>query len=238
MAPLTALLVDVGGTLVRDETWLPRETYHRLLAGRLAGVYDGTEPEWAHDLLAHAYRVEDAPDYEHRLAEEVTAFLVGRGLRPSPEEVDRVARACAAPLSEVVELEPDARAAMEAARRLGLRMAICSNTLWRNDEDSRRDWTDMGFGHMFDAYVTSNGSGVAKPHRRIFERALGLLDSRPAETAMLGDQLARDVAGAAALGLRTIWKRPASHEGAVEPEPDATIGSLSELEAVLREWVE
>ena len=125
---------------------------------------------------------------------------------------------------------------MEAARGLGLRIAICSNTLWRNDDDARREWTDLGFGHLFDAYVTSNSTGYAKPHPRIFQRALELLDARPDEAAMLGDLLARDVAGARQLGMRTIWKRPAGHDGPVEPPPDASIRTLGELEPVLRSW--
>lgn len=236
MARLQALLVDVGGTLVRDETWLSPERYHDRMAARLAELYGGTEPGWVRELFAHEFAVADAPDYAHRVADEIAASLGERGYAPTPEEVHRICRACALPLHEVVEVDPEAQAALTGARRLELRIAICSNTLWRNDDDSRRDWTDFGMADLFDAYVTSNGTGFAKPHPRIFERALQLLDIRPEAAAMVGDQLSRDIAGAKALGIRTIWKRPTGHSGPVEPEPDVTITSLAELGPILREW--
>ena len=235
MAHLQALLVDVGGTLVRDDTWLPLADYRARMAQRIAALYDGTQPSWVRDLLTHEF-VEDSPQYEHGIADEVAAFLAERGYVVSVDEAERICRACALPLHELVEVEPDARTALEDARRRGLRIAICSNTLWRNDDDSRRDWTDFGMADLFDAYVTSNGTGFAKPHPRIFERALQLLDVRPDAAAMVGDQLSRDIAGARALGIRTIWKRPAGHNGPVEPQPDVTITSLAELGPVLRDW--
>lgn len=233
--PLTALLVDVGGTLVRDDTWIPLADYHDRMARRIAALYGGTAPPWVPELLSHRFTGEDSP-HEQRVAEEVAAFLSERGHASSDDEVERICRACALPLHEVVEVEPDARRVLEEARNQGLRIAICSNTLWRNDSDSRRDWTEFGMADLFDAYVTSNGTGFAKPHRRIFERALELLGSSPESAAMVGDQLSRDIAGARALGIRTIWKRPAGHSGPVEPEPDATITSLSELAPILSEW--
>jgi HAD superfamily hydrolase (TIGR01509 family) len=233
---LAALLVDVGGTLVRDDTWIPLADYRERMAARVAALYDGPEPAWVRDLLAHQFAVEDAPQYEHGIADEVAAFLAQRGHTASADEIERICRACALPLHEVVEIEPDIRVALEAARRRGLRIAICSNTLWRNDDDSRRDWTELGMADLFDAYVTSNGTGFAKPHPRIFERALDLLDAVPEEAAIVGDQLSRDIAGGKALGIRTIWKRPAGHSGPVEPQPDATISSLAELAAILRDW--
>jgi HAD superfamily hydrolase (TIGR01509 family) len=234
---LEALLVDVGGTLVRDDTWIPVSEYHDRMAAEVALLYGGREPDWLRGLLRAELRVEDAPDYEHRVADHVAAFLLERGHRASTEEIGRICRALALPLHEVVEVEPDARAALQQARNLGLRIAICSNTLWRNDEDSRRDWTQLGMADLIDAFVTSNGTGRAKPHPRIFQRALELLDARPDAAAMVGDQLERDVAGAAALGIRTVWKRPLLHEGKVDPKPDATITSLLELGTVLRGWM-
>ena len=234
---LDALLVDVGGTLVRDDTWMPVPEYRDRMAARVALLYGGGEPAWLRDLLRAGFRVEDAPDYEHRVADLVAAFLLERGHRASPEEVGRICRALALPLHEVVDVEPDARAALQDARNLGLRIAICSNTLWRNDEDSRRDWTELGMADLIDAFVTSNGTGRAKPHPRIFERALELIDARPDAAVMVGDQLERDVAGAAALGIRTVWKRPPPHDGRVDPKPDATITTLSELGDVLRRWM-
>src|ERR1700674_3121983 len=199
VARLQALLVDVGGTLIRDDTWLPLADYRRRMAERIAALYHGGEAASVRVLLAHPFAVDDAPSYEHGVEDEVAAFLAERDYAPSRDEIARISRACALPLREVVEVEPDARAALEDARRLGLRIAICSHTLWRNDDDSRRDWTEVSMADLIDVFVSSNGTGFAKPHPRIFERALQLLDARPEAAAMVGDQLSRDIAGAKAL---------------------------------------
>jgi HAD superfamily hydrolase (TIGR01509 family) len=234
MAPLQALLVDVGGTLVRDDTWIAREPYQDLMVARLAEVYGGLEPPWARELLDHY--TWGTPDYATPVAEQIAAFLAERGHPATLDEIDRICRAYAVPLPDVVQLDPNALAAMQSARRLGLRIAICSNTLWRNDEDAHRDWVQFGFDDCFDAYITSHTTGVSKPHPGIFERALGILDAKADVAAMVGDQLLRDVAGGKAVGMRTIWKRPEWHSGPVEPRPDATIASLDELEPILRRW--
>jgi FMN phosphatase YigB (HAD superfamily) len=233
---LRALLVDVGGTLVRDETWLPEDRFNRLLVERLAMAF-GQEPSWAADLVAHRFSVEDPPGYQHRMAEEVAQFLRERGVEGSTEMVARICRACAVPLCEVVEVEPDARAAMETAKAFGLKLAIITNTGWRDDDDVRRDWTELEFDDLFDAYVSSKSVGVGKPHPRIFQAALDRIGVSPEAGAIVGDQLSRDVAGGRAAGLRTIWKRPQAFDGEVAPDPDATITRLAELDDVLRRWL-
>jgi FMN phosphatase YigB (HAD superfamily) len=232
---LRALLVDVGGTLVRDETWLPEGRFNRLLVERLAAAF-GEEPPWAAELVAYPFSLEDPPGYEHQMVDQIATFLRDHGAEGSREMVARICRACAVPLSEVVEVEPDARAAMEAARGLGLKVAVVTNTGWRDDDDVRRDWTDLGFGDLFDAYVSSKSVGVGKPHPRIFQLALERLGDAPDAAAMIGDQLSRDIAGGLAVGLRTIWKRPRDFDGDVDPQPDATITGLSELATILRDW--
>jgi HAD superfamily hydrolase (TIGR01509 family) len=234
---LRALLVDVGGTLVRDETWVGEEQFNRLLVSRLAAAF-GEEPAWAADLVARPFSVEDPPGYEHRLADEVAAFLHEQGVEGSTEMVARICRACAAPLGDLVKVEPDARSAMEAAKALGLRLAIITNTGWRDDDDVRRDWMELGFDDLFETYVSSKSVGFGKPHRRMFDEALDRIGVSASAAAIVGDQLARDVAGGRAAGLRTIWKRPRGHEGPIDPEPDATITRLAELDAILRRWVQ
>lgn len=236
MAPLRALLVDVGGTLVDDATWLPPDRYAPLRLERLADALGERRP-WFDAFVAQVFEDGAAPAYEQRTAEQVAAFLVSQGAEPSEEEIEAICRACSPPMSEVVELEAHAMEAMAAARGLGLRMAICSNTLWRGDEDSRRDWESLGFGGFFDAYVTSHSTRFEKPAPAIFERCLDALDVRPEETAMLGDRPERDVIGAAQLGMRSIWKRPPDFVGESDPKPDAELTCLLDLAPILESWI-
>lgn len=235
MGSLRALLVDVGGTLVNDAAWIPPDRYRELRLRRLAEAF-GEERPWFAELVDHAFEGGAAPEFEQRTAAAVTAFLVGRGVTPDEAEVEAICRANAAPIRELVEVEEHALESMRAARTLGLRMAICSNTLWRDDVDSRRDWDQLSFGDLFDAHVTSHSTGFEKPHPAMFERCLDALEVSADEAAIVGDRPERDIAGARAVGMRAIWKRPYDFEGDPDPEPDATIACLADLEPILRTW--
>lgn len=233
---LRALLVDVGGTLVNDDTWIPRNRYDALRLRRLTEAIGGQRP-WFDALVGHEFVEADPIGHEQRIAEQVTAHLASLGVVTTPDEVEAICRACAMPLHEVVELEEHALDAMRAARSLGLRLAICSNTLWRDDVDSRRDWVAYGFDGLFDAYVTSHSTGFAKPHPAMFERCLEAVGVPASEAAMIGDRPELDVAGARAVGLRAIWKRPLDFIGPPDPAPDVEITSLDELAPILERWV-
>ena len=85
----------------------------------------------------------------------------------------------------------------------------------------------------FGAIVISCEVGFGKPDRRIFEIALERIGANAHETVMVGDSLARDVAGAHAAGIRAVWIDRHLWAGEEGPAPDARIESLSELPAAL-----
>jgi glycerophosphoryl diester phosphodiesterase len=61
---------------------------------------------------------------------------------------------------------------------------------------------------FFDAFAISDHLGCEKPDRRIFIHALDQLGIRPDEygrTLMVGNNLARDIKGANALGMISVW---------------------------------
>lgn len=60
----------------------------------------------------------------------------------------------------------------------------------------------------FDATIVSGDLGSGKPHPEPFLAALQALDASVAEAVMVGNDQARDIAGARALGIRTIWVQP------------------------------
>jgi len=235
--PLKALLVDVGGTLVNDATWLTRERHEALMVARLRDAF-GTDHHWFARLASHPFAESDASTWEQRTAEAVMAFLTEQGIEASAEEVERICRACAAPLSQVVELADGALDAVRAIHTLGLPMVICSNTLWRNDLDVRRDWEELGFGGYFDAYVTSHDAGVGKPHPAIFERVLAAVDVPASEAAIIGDRPDLDLAGARTVGMRSIWMRPPDFPGDPQPRPDATVTRWSDVPRIIERWLD
>jgi putative hydrolase of the HAD superfamily len=85
----------------------------------------------------------------------------------------------------------------------------------------------------FDVVVVSAEFGIAKPDPSIFAHALSLLGSDREHTVMIGDSVARDIDGAIAAGLRSVWvnrsgqPRPADRPALVE------VTTLSDLPAAL-----
>lgn len=235
--PLRALLVDVGGTLVDDATWIERPAYESLMVSRLHEAF-GVRHPWFEHLARYRFVEADPLSWEQRTLEVVAASLAEHGFRPSDEELERICRACAAPLSQVVKLSSGALEAIRAIHGIGVRMAICSNTLWRNDADSRRDWEELGFGDYLDAYVTSHDTGFAKPHPAMFERAVAALDTDASQAAIIGDRPELDLAGARSAGMRSIWMRPPDFDGEPDPAPDVAVTRWSEVPAIVRSWAQ
>lgn len=93
---------------------------------------------------------------------------------------------------------------------------------------------ECGLAALCDVIIDSAHVGVSKPERRIFTLALEQLGCAPHRAAYIGDSFERDVLGARAAGLRTIWLR--GIEPRVCPDPsmvDAIIMTLEELPTIL-----
>ena len=76
--------------------------------------------------------------------------------------------------------------------------------------------------------MISEEAGVAKPDPAIFRRARAL-PAEAAETVMIGDAWATDIAGARAAGMRAIWFNPC---GTSRPEPWHDVDEIRALEPV------
>lgn len=64
-----------------------------------------------------------------------------------------------------------------------------------------------GVYDLFDAFAISEELETAKPDPRMFQHALDQLGVDPEESVMCGNNLGRDIAGAKALGMTTVWFR-------------------------------
>lgn len=68
---------------------------------------------------------------------------------------------------------------------------------------------------VIDHIVTSEEAGVEKPHPFMFKRALAKLRLNSDEVVMIGDNYAKDIEGAALLGIKSFWitrQEVAKHE--------------------------
>ena len=93
---------------------------------------------------------------------------------------------------------------------------------------------DSGLAPFFDAVAVSGECGIGKPKPGIFHILLQELGTAPDAAAMVGNSLARDIAGAQAAGIaRTFWLRVSGSEEFAEVTPDHTIDALHELPPLL-----
>jgi len=117
------------------------------------------------------------------------------------------------------------------------RLGLCSNFSHAAMALSLLD--ECGFRARLDALAISEAVGIRKPRAEIFEAVLAELGVTAAEALHVGDSLTADIAGAAPLGIRTVWitRRVADRESALRsyagPRPDFVISDLSEVEALL-----
>lgn len=139
-------------------------------------------------------------------------------------------------------LDPDAEAVLDELR-VGHRLALVTNGA-PAIQRAKLALTDLA--RRFDAIVVSGEVGAGKPDPAPLLAALAALEVRPAEAAMVGDSLERDVAAARAAGVYAVWldrgasdaRWPLTSDGSARPtgpgtRPDARVTSLRELPALL-----
>lgn len=92
----------------------------------------------------------------------------------------------------------------------------------------------MGIRGHFDIILVSEEAGVKKPDAAIFRMALQSLGLSPEQSVYVGDHPVNDVAGAANVGMKTIWlqsNQPWRDE--LNVKPDYVIRSLQQLMEIL-----
>ena len=207
---LEAVLFDWGGTLCLW-TW-DEETFLAAQAAGLAAVGRAPSPE-----MAERYRQEVLPFAEEGDYRE----LVRAWLQPSDDdELDAFIAAEYDTWRPSHQLASTTHALLDTLRDRGLKLALVSNAF--DPPDLARDQlARMGVAQRLDAIVFSSDAGLRKPDPRIFEHALAELGGIPPERALfVGDSLAIDIAGAAAVGMRTcqaLWFN-ADEDETIEPD--------------------
>ncbi len=125
-------------------------------------------------------------------------------------------------------LYPDAEECLSRLHR-HYKIGIIANQSYGSKERLRR----FGILEYIDLIVASAEEGVAKPDRRIFERALERAGCRPEEAVMVGDRLDNDIVPANGIGMFTVWIRQGNWKDACPREeseqPDRVVDSLREL---------
>jgi len=217
---LAAVLFDWGDTLMRW-AWEPE----LLAEGHAAGLRAlGREPAAG---LTERFRETYLPlMFAPGAVEEVEypglvrQLLAESGIEAGDDEIEGFLEAEHAAWAPARQLADTTHALLESLRERGLKVGLVSNAF---DPPAllHRDLEQLGVAERLDVAVFSSEVGRRKPDPAIFEHALEALGVAPGSTLFVGDTLATDIAGAAALGMRTcqaLWFRADDDRDA--PEPD------------------
>lgn len=132
-----------------------------------------------------------------------------------------------------LELRPGIDTLIRRLHASGFLLGLAANQPARAVDDLDR----FGIGQCFDHREVTAHHGYRKPDVRLFLRACADLGVEPTETVMIGDRIDNDIAPAKWLGMQAVLFRTGRHidqqPRSWDESPDATVWSVTELEAVL-----
>lgn len=241
---IAAVLLDFGHTLVdfapTEEARLEAYTHIR---DRLASWVEEQAPPEVDELVE---RIASAVDkmveqsyLERRLEEldQISMFqqaFAGIGYNLPQDLLREVVELDHDALASSLQIEEETLSTLEQLKREGYRLGLVSNVSLlphKLHEDLRR----LGIARFFDGVTFSSELGVRKPDPRIFLSTLRKMETPAARSVFVGDRLLDDVAGAQALGMRTILTRQFRQEDPGDIRPDAVVERFAEIpDAVAR----
>jgi putative hydrolase of the HAD superfamily len=115
--------------------------------------------------------------------------------------------------------------------KMGIKLAVVS------DAPAEQAWlrlSYLNFHHIFDVVITFDESRERKPSPVPFNLALEKLGLKAEECLMIGDWAERDMVGAKAVGMKTVFARYGDTFNTINPNSDYDINSISELIKIVR----
>jgi putative hydrolase of the HAD superfamily len=216
---LRAVLFDWGHTLM-DYVWDDEHVAAGVRAGLEAvgaptDVAEAVSERYAGEARLHDWDVPEEVEY----APLVRELLATVGVDLQDDELEEYLKAEHAAWAPARRPTRMSQTLLDSIRDRGLKTGLVSNT-WESRGLLLGDLEDQGLRDRLDAIVFSSDIGVRKPRAEIFHRALEELAVEPEDALFVGDRLRADVAGARAVGMRTMqamWYR-AEEEDGIEPD--------------------
>ena len=235
MSSVQAVIFDWGGTL---SVWADVDLFDlwHACAARLA-------PDRVDEVGAQLAAVEQRA-WDHvvtdqrsaRLADLLAEATAELGLDVTDAALELAATHYLDAWTPHVVHDPEAGPMLRALRERGLQTGLLSNTHWPrafHEHFLERD----GLRQLLDERCYSSELVHTKPHPEAFGAVLTALGVEPSHAVFVGDRPFDDIAGAQAVGMRTVL-RP--HKATVVQEddatPDAVISALSELPGLIDSW--
>ncbi|MHB0851746.1 HAD family hydrolase [Stutzerimonas nitrititolerans] len=126
-----------------------------------------------------------------------------------------------------VQLFPEVHPTLELLAN-HYRLGVLTN----GNADVRR----LGLADYFDFTLCAEELGIGKPDPRPFCEALKRAGVAAEHAVHIGDHPSDDIGGAQRAGMRAIWFNPTGGPWQDDGHPDAIIGNLAELPALLDSW--
>jgi HAD superfamily hydrolase (TIGR01549 family) len=148
------------------------------------------------------------------------------------ELAERAAQAFNYYRRERLKLFPGALELLAALRARGVALALVTNGF---AETHREKIALLQLERAFDEILIADEVGMLKPDPRIFAHACERLKVKAGESVMVGDRFDRDVLGAQAAGLQSVWFNVRGEQiPAGAASPDAIVQDIDALAVVLK----
>lgn len=109
------------------------------------------------------------------------------------------------------------------------RLGIISN-IWSAKDIFLKEFDRVGIRHLFEIIIFSSDYGWIKPSTKLFNQAIEHFDVDCEKIVYIGDHIMRDVGGAKAAGLSTVWiNKRRNRDYETMEVPDLIIKDLQEL---------
>jgi putative hydrolase of the HAD superfamily len=238
-AEVTAVLFDLGGTLCGFDARAPFGTAHVAVLRRLGLSPDDPAIDEARRRAFEEVEREYAArrSFLHRdlFRDRITRTADLLGVTLSPEVLARFEDEQRQAIYEHMLPRHDATETLRGLRARGLYVAVVSNA----DDDLGLLLVRHGLDALLDDWTTSEEADSCKPDRQIFEFALAKAGRAAAETLFVGDSLQHDIAGAHAVGMRTVLigepgtVAPLSHGFDATVAADFVVRTLAEVPPIV-----
>lgn len=246
---LKAVLFDLDETLI---DWAGAEPWEDYLYRRLNGVFnfvhtdvcplDHADAEQFFTAFKDAMRdawVEGVRDLRAPSAYQVLLnTLASLGVPAERLKIEDLMQAYAWEPVSGVHVFPDVMDVLPVLQANGIELGIVTNASYPMAHRDQ-ELAAVGLLELFpNCRIAAVDVGYLKPHRTIFEHALGLLNVRPEEAVFVGDNVDADVAGAQGAGMLAVLRVREMCDYPIDSdiEPDGVITSLHDLLPLLDQW--
>ncbi|WP_166136393.1 HAD family hydrolase [Nocardioides ochotonae] len=226
------VLFDLDGTLVdhraaADAAVAEWVTQH---GGRRESGDDALAAEWVRlEALHFAAYLRGEATFQEQRRSRIAQFLAFLG-RPVPDTgaVDRLFESYLELYEAAWVAYDDVVPALDLLAESGVALGVLTNG---DEAQQRAKLRAVGLLDRFDCVVASSSLPAAKPDAAAFAGACERLGISPGSVSYVGDTLRTDALAATQAGLRGVWLNRLAEDPHVQPE--ATISSLLEIEAIL-----